>query len=76
MGRGVKEMEREEVLVLNSIVTTLLTKAKSICVEFLPTSRHVISGLRYAKNVKNSPSLSLKVMWKEVLMTPWSYEIL
>lgn len=35
---------------VNSIASTLLTKEKSVCVGFLPTSRHFDSGLRYVKN--------------------------
>lgn len=35
---------------VNSITTTILTKEKSICVGFLPTSRHFDSDLSFVKN--------------------------
>lgn len=40
---------------VNSLTTTIVTKEKSICVGFLPTSRHFDSGLRYVKNSLSLP---------------------
>ena len=40
---------------VNSLTTTIVTKEKSICVGFLPTSRHFDLGLRYVKNSLSLP---------------------